>query len=214
MDINKNSIVHEYFYKNTWQTYYIAGFICADGSICRSGKNKQQLSISVHKKDKQILSFIKSEVNCNARVCKKGEDYVRLGISSPDLILGLKDRFKIDRNKTGNEVFPDSDTENSLVWSFCYGYFDGDGCFYNSDIEITCASEDFLIKMSDFFGAGKVSKFNHSDCYRLRVFSNKDVANIAYNFISNTKFGLSRKRVAMERFLKRVGRISPANSLP
>lgn len=125
---------NENFFNNSPESFYIAGFIAADGSI-----NKNNLSIQLSSKDSahlykikellqlegelQLIPPRKSEIN--KRIINGGET-ILLRCNSSIMINDLK-RFNIVPNKSKIYDMPDWLINHSLVNHFMRGYFDGDG---------------------------------------------------------------------------------------
>jgi hypothetical protein len=149
------------FSRNTEESFYLAGFIAADGCINQNKSSKPNyLSICLAKKDedhllklKQIMKFtgpIKynirklSELNDNW----KDSEQCKIDIYSKQMIEDLA-RFDIGQRKSLIYKFPDWLMDHSLVNHFMRGYVDGDGSFYIS-------TEN---RMTKKFGMRKYSKF-------------------------------------------------------
>lgn len=120
---------HTYFQKiNTQNKAYILGFICADGSI-HTKKGNLSLGIELQKRDKDVLSFIKKEINYNGpfyRSYHKNKEYCKLKIYGKEFVSHIINHG-LDNQKTYNLEMPKSIPKN-LIRHFIRGLFDGDGC--------------------------------------------------------------------------------------
>ena len=115
---------------------YLLGFIAADGCLTqlnKTGNPRFLLTITIHKKDIDLLYFLKKEIGCENPVYElKRDNLVRFTISSKqissDLInLGIVPKKSLilkDITKNINSEFKES---------FLLGYFDGDGSIYSSN---------------------------------------------------------------------------------
>lgn len=110
---------------------YFLGFIAADGGIV-----KNTLTITIHKKDKEILDTLKREIGCEKpliniiRPLYKGSDemtsHIRFTLSNPKLIQDLNNLGIFSRKSLtiGNII---KNIPYEFRNSFIIGYFDGDG---------------------------------------------------------------------------------------
>ena len=124
-----------YFEKiDTHTKAYLLGFIAADGAIV-----KQELTITIHEKDRLILDILKSELESSndiQEIKKESLFHVRFTTSNETLINHIKS-FGITENKS--LIMPNiiQNIPNEFKNSFILGYFDGDGSinvrevFYN-----------------------------------------------------------------------------------
>jgi len=123
-------------------SFYLAGFIAADGTL-RKQKYSKVLKISLSKKDenhlKQIQKLlennspikhyktkIKNKKICNNKAKYNEYEYSELTITSSKIFDDL-DRFNIVPNKTSSYTMPDWLISHNLVRHFIRGYIDGDG---------------------------------------------------------------------------------------
>ena len=133
--------------ENTFSTdsensFYIAGFIAADGCIMSKGGSKI-LSIGLSNKDKHHLQKIKNFLGAEnpihdydvktSKQNPKWKDTVisQLRISSTQIYSDLQ-RFNITERKTHTLTMPDWMKNHPLRHHFIRGYIDGDGSFYHS----------------------------------------------------------------------------------
>lgn len=126
---NKFKLDEEYFsIIDTPQKAYWLGFISADGCIYRRDGHVAMLTISLNKKDEEILFRLKKDLNTNKPIYYSKDDMATLQISSDkicdDLLkigIGVRKTFDFSPllifNNIPSKFFP----------SFMLGYFDGDG---------------------------------------------------------------------------------------
>lgn len=128
----------QYFKYDTAESFYIAGFIAADGCI----KEKSSiLSIELSEVDENLLNLIKNKFNAenplNKKIVKnskrnsswKDSNELCLKISSKEMCKDLE-RFNIVPRKTHIYKMPEWLINHELVHHFLRGYNDGDGSFY------------------------------------------------------------------------------------
>ena len=138
-NIKFNPIVENinYFDKiNSAEKAYILGFICADGSLVSNKNGSVSLTITLKYEDKDVLEFMKSELNSNHKLLEikrkssfdenKYIHHIRLSLSHKKLVSDLM-KYGITQRKSltmGNII-------NNIPYdfrnSFIVGYFDGDG---------------------------------------------------------------------------------------
>ena len=130
---------HDFFSKDSEESFYAAGFIAADGGV----SDKGVLSIGLASKDRPQLEMIKrllkaenpigeyliknSKINPKWNDCKK----VEMKITSSKMCTDLK-RFNVVPRKSLILKFPEWMKSHPLRHHFIRGYFDGDGSFYSS----------------------------------------------------------------------------------
>lgn len=133
---------NQYFFStNTPEAFYLAGFLAADGWICRainkSGQKHCEVGISLKEEDMAHLEKIKVLLGSNHKLYRRlvknskrnpaHNDSITytLLIYSQQLINDLE-RFGIFSRKSLNFDIPVWLREHSLVKHFLLGYFDGD----------------------------------------------------------------------------------------
>jgi len=131
-----------FFSNDTPESFYLAGFIAADGNIYDNidSKNKQhnELSISLKAGDilhlEKIKTIIGSDHKLYKRLIKNSKRNVKykdtvtynLSIWAPQFINDLR-RFNIGHRKSLTYDVPNWLMDHKLVSHFLRGYFDGDG---------------------------------------------------------------------------------------
>ena len=132
---HKNKFNETFFSNNTAESFYLAGFIAADGNV---SSNKYVLKIELSDKNsyflEEIAQLIKFEGKLFPRVVKNSlrnpnwndtKNQI-LKCSSKQIVTDLK-KFNIVPNKTKTYKFPEWLKDHELVNHFMRGYFDGDG---------------------------------------------------------------------------------------
>jgi hypothetical protein len=130
------------FSTDTENSFYLAGFIAADGCIMSKGGSKV-LSIGLSNKDNSHLEKIKNTLEAenpihdydvkNSKRNTKWNDVIKseIKISSSQIYSDLQ-RFNITERKTHTLTFPDWMRDHPLRHHFIRGYIDGDGSFYHA----------------------------------------------------------------------------------
>lgn len=134
---------HDFFSFDNQESFYLAGFIAADG--CIKTKKGYEISsevyVGLNSKDKDHLIMIKNILKSEAPV----RDFIRIQskrnpkwkdtfiseitITSHKMCEDLK-RFNIGPRKSLTYIFPQWLITHSLLNHFLRGYNDGDGSFY------------------------------------------------------------------------------------
>jgi hypothetical protein len=133
---------HNIFSRDTEESFYLAGFIAADGCI-RSVGNSRHLSICLSKKDKPHLEKIKNALGAenpihdylvkNSQKNINWKDMVKseIRISSKQIYSDIQ-RFNVTERKTKTLTFPEWMKDHPMRHHFIRGYVDGDGSFFHS----------------------------------------------------------------------------------
>jgi len=136
----RNNSKHYYdlnlFNKDTEKSFYIAGFLAADGSVFNNCIN-----LVLALKDEGHLIKIKNLLNTDAFITTGNSIYqgkiykfCRLSLYSKELVNQLK-RFNIVRNKTKIYEMPEWLIIHPLINHFLRGYSDGDFCWRIHKVE-------------------------------------------------------------------------------
>lgn len=136
---------HDFFSKNNEETFYVAGFIAADGCVKdrknSSGNIRHELGIGLSKKDKDHLEKIRQLMKAespirdflvkNSKRNPKWNDIWKseIIITSQKMCEDLA-RFNIVPRKSLIYTFPEWMKTHPLKHHFIRGYNDGDGSFY------------------------------------------------------------------------------------
>lgn len=206
---------HNIFDRETEVSFYLAGFIAADGSL-QKRKYSKTLQISLSKKDAEHLEKIKILLSSNNPIKEytirpsglvKTINYaVQLNIVSKNIFDDLG-KFNIVPNKTKTYQFPEWLISHPLVHHFMRGYFDGDGSITNSGTEKRKYQKSFIMigtkQFVEYYRNILVAQcnihspsifFHNNSVYRFTCSSNKTVE-LIYNFLyKDATIYLNRKR--------------------
>lgn len=135
----------DFFTRENEQTFYVAGFIAADGCVkIRKGRlntKRYELQIHLSQTDREFLEKIKTTLGSNATIhdilIKNSERNPKWNdswssqftITSEKLVKDLE-KFNIVPRKSLIYTFPKWLIKHPLVHHFMRGYNDGDGSFY------------------------------------------------------------------------------------
>jgi intein/homing endonuclease len=149
--ISKYNVNHNIFQEESERSFYLAGFIAADGCIRITGNKKNKyinhrLQISLSKNDEEHLILIRDLLESNHPIANylienskrnsKWNDVweSKLMITSKQIVEDLQ-KFNIVPKKSLIYSFPEWLIDHPLVNHFMRGYFDGDGSFFvNSEL--------------------------------------------------------------------------------
>lgn len=130
------------FAEDTEKSFYLAGFIAADGSL-QKRKYSKILKIALSRNDKDHLEKIKILFDSNHRIADykvkpnklvKSVNYCSEIAFVSNKIFDDLARFNIVPRKTFIFKFPDWLIEHPLLHHFMRGYFDGDGCISHGKV--------------------------------------------------------------------------------
>ena len=141
---------HEFFSRDNEETFYIAGFIAADGCVKdrknTSGNRRYELGIGLSKEDKSFLEKLRQIMKAETPVrdflvknskrnpewndCWKSEIIITSQKMCDDL-----GRFDIVPRKSLTLTFPEWMKTHPLKHHFIRGYNDGDGSFYIPELK-------------------------------------------------------------------------------
>jgi DNA-binding CsgD family transcriptional regulator len=135
---------HNLFSTDTENSFYLAGFIAADGCIkSKKGTTSRSLYIGLSNKDRKHLEKIRDAIDAehpigdyevkNSKKNPKWNDTIcsSITITSAQIYSDLQ-RFNITERKTYTLTFPDWMRDHPLRHHFIRGYIDGDGSFYHA----------------------------------------------------------------------------------
>lgn len=110
---------------------YLLGWIASDGTVRKAG-----FSISIHKKDKNILTTIQKSLNIRSPITfAKNKTQVKMAVNSAQIAIDVSRLLGLDinaRSMKKDRIVKMPILENeSLQWAFIRGYFDGDGSIIN-----------------------------------------------------------------------------------
>jgi hypothetical protein len=184
--INYKTKVHKYicnhnlFSEDSEKTFYLAGFIAADGCVRIAKTNKgakhinHRLVIALSEKDLEFLQTLRLALECENpigfyenKLSKRNEKWsdakiVKISITSKQMVEDLK-RFNIVPKKTLIYDMPIWLINHPLIHHFLRGYIDGDGSFFilsaieNSNITFSLRGTiSFLEKVKSIFDKNNI----------------------------------------------------------
>jgi DNA-binding CsgD family transcriptional regulator len=132
---------HNAFSIDSEISFYLAGFIAADGCIkSKKGTTSKSLYIGLSNKDRKHLEKIRDALGAehpigdyevkNSKRNANWDDTIcsSINITSSQIYQDLQ-RFNVTERKTHTLTFPDWMKDHPLRHHFIRGYIDGDGCF-------------------------------------------------------------------------------------
>lgn len=211
--MNKYACDESFFEQDTPESFYVAGFIAADGGLCRKKGSKNggyTVQINLSQRDEnfleQIREIIKSEKPLYHFADKKHENRneVRLVVYSKKMFDSLA-RFGIVPQKSKILTLPDWLENHKLLNHYLRGYVDGDGSFF-LDPRYDYPYWNFSLRGSESFissfhrimkeRVGVISKVNvdfDGGINRIRYSGNKNVRKIRDFLYENATISLYRK---------------------
>lgn len=200
----------EYFkiIDNEEKAYWL-GFIYADGYIINGikGKNKDSLGITLSIEDKEHIEKFKKSIDSNHPIniykTKYGTNSARIVIQDEELVADLI-KLGVLRNKSLKLKFPTSDIVNeSLIYHFIRGYFDGDGSLKKKGKNIkgydfsVLGTIEFLTELKVYLNVNnkirKCNKNNEVNNYHLTFGGNQKVKHVTKKLYENATIYLNRK---------------------
>lgn len=207
-NIFNKKINENFFSKDTQESFYLAGFLAADGNV---DKNLRRITIGLAEKDLIFLNKIKTLIEFKGNLTKsishgskRSEKYKDttayfLRFSSKQVADDLT-RFNIVPCKTKIYDFPEWLIDHPLVHHFMRGYFDGDGCLRHDNKQLSFSlvgNKFFLEKFQNilekqcYIKNNKISK--DRNIFKLKYCGNKLVPKICEFLYNNSTFHLDRK---------------------
>lgn len=194
---------------DTEEKAYWLGFIYADGYIVNgiNGKNKDALGITLNGKDKGHIDKFKKAIDSNHPIkiykTKYNSNSARIIIQDEELVEDLI-KLGVLRNKSLILKFPATNiVDESLIYHFIRGYFDGDGSFKKKGRKISgydfsvLGTIEFLTELRTYLGIDndirKCNKNNDSNNYHLTFGGNQKVKQISKLLYKNANIYLDRK---------------------
>ena len=194
---------------DTEEKAYWLGFIYADGYIVNGikGKNKDSLGITLSNEDKEHIDKFKKSIDSNHPIriykTKYGTNSARIIIQDEELVADLI-KLGVLRNKSLILKFPTTDmVDESLIYHFIRGYFDGDGSFKKKGQKLNgydfsvLGTIEFLTELRTYLGVDneirKCNKNNDSNNYHLTFGGNQKVKQVANMLYGNANIYLDRK---------------------
>jgi len=212
------------FQNATEESFYLAGFIAADGSL-QQRKYSKILKITLSKKDLDHLKKIKAAFDSNHpikeycvipnKLVKKSHQSVEIQIVSEQIFNDLR-KFNVVPNKTKIYSIPEWLSTHPLVHHYMRGYFDGDGTITHLSLGkgrtirqgsfSMMGTYDFVKKYQAILVKNKIIDANkitnHGSIKRIMYCGNRRITNI-YNFLyKDATIWLNRKKVKFETFIQ------------
>lgn len=206
---------NKFFNDESPESFYLAGFIAADGSV-QYRKYSKILKITLSKKDINHLEKIKKILDSNhpikeykvkkSKLVNSENESVELQIANKDIVDDLK-KFNIIPNKTKVYEMPEWILSHKFLNHFMRGYFDGDGTITycglakgRKKIQLNFSilgTERFIQQykgiLFKFCKASDAKITQHSSIFRISYSGNNLVKNI-YDFLyKNQNICLQRK---------------------
>jgi DNA-binding transcriptional regulator WhiA len=125
------------FSEETEKSFYLAGFIAADGNIHHKNNN-YHLHIGLYKDDLNHLIMMQKLLNSNSNIRTYENNSIIDGrtlhstikaftVCSKQIYEDLNKNFLISPNKSLTLMFPEHLSTHPMIHHFIRGYFDGDG---------------------------------------------------------------------------------------
>ncbi len=204
------------FFKNeSPESFYLAGFIAADGSV-QYRKYSKILKITLSKKDLEHLEKIKKLLESNHpikeyqvkknKLVTSDKECVELQIANKNIVEDLK-KFNIIPNKTKTYEMPEWLLSHKFLNHFMRGYFDGDGTITHCGlvkgrkiIQLSFSilgTKKFIQQYRDILSknckTNDAKIIDHHSIYKISYSGNNVVKNI-YDFLyKNQNICLQRK---------------------
>jgi hypothetical protein len=205
-----------FFSEDNELSFYVAGFIAADGCI-RQNKGCSKISdigIRLSKNDREHLENINNALETDRPIKDYKNKYSGvsvLKITSDKMCQDLFEKFNITPRKSNTYIFPNFVKQHELVNHFMRGYFDGDGSFYiqKQSNEKVCfglrGTESFLTDYRSILERQCDFSIRHNKmpvsggCCQLAYGGNRNIIKIS-NFLYNdaTIFLNRKKEVALK----------------
>lgn len=186
---------------------YILGFIYADGCLYYS-KHTKRYRITISSKDYDLISNIHSLMTPKKKLYRDGQNYQV--VTSNEIDINFIKDLGVQERKTYNLTFPN--IEEKYYSHFIRGFFDGDGCIYNSKtytqkkeyiykyISICCTSLEFLkyiqriLKEKEIYSKINVDNRKKVPIYLLEIKRKNDVIKFYKYLYKDATLYLERKK--------------------
>lgn len=205
----KYSVNNDIFANDTEISFYLAGFIAADGCILNSGK-RYKLKIKLSVNDRIFLNDVKKLLcSTNPIFYDKKSSSVEFTVSSKKILQDLS-RFNILPRKSLTYTMPEWLQEHPFVNHFLRGYIDGDGSFYiktfKNQISQTgfslCGTKEFLEQTKNIFNkkcnvtlsSKSIRQRPNDKIHHLDFSGTHNISKIASFIYKDHSFCLERKR--------------------
>lgn len=220
----KTYVLDEGFFENidTPIKAILFGVFYSDGSIC---EERCRVSLTLAIQDKDLVEFVKKELKTDHKIFIKkhsGEcfgyecqDIALLNLQSKRMMLDLK-RHGCIECKSLTKEFPHH-LDKSLIQSFTYGYFLGNGSIYNritktghTDFTISissnrnmCEAFKLIFKEElDIHCSLRGKKGKHPSCCELTIGGNQQVRKFVEWMMKDMPRAMERKNLLIDEFLE------------
>ncbi len=136
----KYEVNHTFFSTDTEESFYVAGFLAADGWKTRKSGGGFSIGLQLWAEDLDHLKKIRDLMGCTSplkfRKRKNTSGSISFSynfITNSEQCYNDLERFGVVENKTYVLRMPEWLTKHELVHHFMRGYIDGDGCFCHVD---------------------------------------------------------------------------------
>lgn len=157
----KYTVDNSFFSKDTEESFYVAGFLMADGCLYSGQRSGYSINITLAIKDLNHLEKIKSALKStspinikNAELNGKIHPQCSFNFNSEQCFKDLNDKFGIFPNKTYYTRLLENIANNPFIHHFLRGMIDGDGCFRIDKNEVRFdmyGTKEFLERMHQVF---------------------------------------------------------------
>lgn len=208
------TVNENFFSTRTTEAAYIAGFLMADGCICKRKNRKSYfLSIGLNSKDIEILHYIKNTIGYTGpiRVYETFEALAKLNpknkskrykkaslqVYNQKICADLMNLWNIIPRKTGYEKLPELD--DPCFYAFVRGLIDGDGSIYNGKghslvVRIFSLSRELLENIKNRLNMGSIYKGKTCYVWLASTEQSLKLRDLIYN---DNGFALKRKKDRM-----------------
>jgi len=209
---NNKYICDENYFNNidNGNKAYILGFIAADGCLYKH-RNCHTLSIGLHLKDREVLEFIKKELQSNSDVVDSlvSEKYHRtlFRVHSSKIVSDLE-RLGLTERKSLTLTFNGVLIPEIYKFDYLRGYIDGDGHVDSKINLITLlGTEIFCKELQSYLKEKEINSsvrraVKNKDLHELRIL--KDSKEKIIKLLNYNSFALSRKKKEMEEILNKI----------
>jgi len=132
----KYDVNHHFFSYETEATFYVAGFLAADGWKTKAANGAYNIGLQLAAKDEDQLKLIRKLMSCNSRIDfrkrknKSGStSFSYTFVANSKQLYNDLEKFNITERKTYTYHINDLMINHNLIRHFMRGYVDGDGCF-------------------------------------------------------------------------------------
>ena len=196
---------------------YILGVIASDGCVYKREHHVGVLSFTFHIQEKDIIDILIKYIKLEYKE-HTTENRISLQINSDKIVSDLK-KYNITPRKTWI-YSPYILKDDSLMWAYIRGYFDGDGSIYYankkentpSSYEISfCGNKNTMNFFNNFFHKFDIKSYIHKDnrrkysqdFYIVRIKENKSKSKFIKYLYENCKdVKLNRKYNKCMKFLE------------